>query len=92
MEVLAISALFVLIVVGAECLGVYLFLQALARDRRYQLAVGELSLVHYDEEDDDGSLVLDTAEPFGTLAVLLVYLMILIGLWFAMLAILLQRS
>jgi hypothetical protein len=93
MEVLVISGWFVLIVVAGALFSGRLLAQAFARDRRYLIASGELHLAPpvtlYEEEPwpSVGSL-----DPVGTLAILLVYLMVLIGLWLAMFAILVARS
>ncbi|MBV9897939.1 MAG: hypothetical protein JO020_27605 [Chloroflexi bacterium] len=92
MEVLGISLFFFAIVAGGAALSVYLLSGALARDRRYLLDVGEVQVTASPssiEEEEPASSVVD---PVGTLAVLLVYLMVLVGLWLAMFAILVGRS
>ena len=91
MEVLEITLFFFAIVAGGAILSWSLLNRAMARDRAYMLAAGELELAaapSIEQEPPSAWLALD---PVGTLALMLVYLMVLIGLWLAMYAILLAR-
>ena len=91
MEVLGISVVFITVAAGAVAFSASLLGRALARDRAYLLATGELQLpaMVAEEEVPWPDVPVD---PVGTLALLLVYLMVLIGLWLSMFAILLARS
>jgi hypothetical protein len=92
MEVVGITGFFFTLVAGAVALSGYLLSRAVARDRADMLAAGELQLQSPAAVEDEVVAAWGTVDPVGTLALMLVYLMVLIGLWVAMYAILLARD